>query len=209
MHTTCLDRILFILPLVVSLSACGFSGGPIDGVVLEEGTNKPIPGAVVVARWTGNNWSGLVHSQTTCYHVETSVSDERGRFHIKYWSDRQREKSFFVNEREVLVSAYRPGYGLPARPSQNVGEVLLAPFSGGREERFRYLIRTYGSGCGASDGSDKNSVPLLKAQYEEAQGIAQTPEEKRKLEFLLYGLETTEIGFEEAQKRHLERVKNK
>ena len=199
-------QIALFAPVFLPLTACALSGKAIEGQVLEEGTNKPIDGAIVTARWSGNNWSGLVHSQTTCYHVETTVSDEQGRFHIKHWSDPQREKSFFVNERSVIVFAYKPGY-VNALP---VGDtVYLKPFTGGRGERFAYLVRTYGSGCGATDGSEKNSILLLRAQYQEAQGLVQTPEEKRMLEFLLYGLETTEIGFEEAQKRHLGRVKNK
>jgi len=39
--------------LAIPLTACALSGEAIEGRVLEEGTNKPIPGAIVVVRWIG------------------------------------------------------------------------------------------------------------------------------------------------------------
>ncbi|TAK97111.1 MAG: hypothetical protein EPO07_13885, partial [Verrucomicrobia bacterium] len=70
---------------VVALALCGcagqdyLNGGPIDGMVLEEGTHQPVAGAVVVMEWQGDT-GGPVESNTVCYHLEVAASDAQGKF---------------------------------------------------------------------------------------------------------------------------------
>jgi hypothetical protein len=47
---------------------------------------------------------------------------------------------------------------------------------------------------------------MRKALYEEAKTLAQTEREKQIVEVFLYGLEIIELGFETAEKRHLQRI---
>lgn len=121
---------LLLTCLCLPLQACALSGGPVDGVVLEEGTNKPIPDAVVVVLWKHHQG----YSGTVCYHVETATSNEKGEYHIPKWSNPSDTRTLM--DPYVSASAYKPGYGLPTQPSQKDQEVLLAPFSGGRGERL-------------------------------------------------------------------------
>ncbi len=200
---TSFKKILPILGLLLTLPACAttftLSSDPIEGQVLEEGTNKPIRGAIVVVRWQGH----LGYTGTVCYHVETATTDAEGKYRIPAWS----KPSPYGNiaDRTWLSWAHKLGYQY-ARV-QHKGIDILQPFTGTGEERFKYLERVFGStGCGTNDGSNKNSIPFMKALYDEAKSIAQTQEEKRMLEFFLYAIEKLEIGFERAEKRHLERV---
>ncbi|MGH8766817.1 MAG: carboxypeptidase-like regulatory domain-containing protein, partial [Burkholderiales bacterium] len=77
----CMLMVLNLLPL----TACALSGGPVVGQVVEEGTHKPIPGAIVVVRWRGD-LPGFADSRTVCYHVASTVTDEAGRYRIPAWS---------------------------------------------------------------------------------------------------------------------------
>lgn len=201
-------RIVLFAASVLPLSACAsLVGLGTGGQVLEEGTEKPIPDAIVVVRWAGS-LPAFTEARAVCVHVETATTDREGHYITHAWRAPSTVGPAPLVQMNVGPSAYayKPGYEYVDTRGETV---YLKPFTGGREARFKYLVRTFGSGCGATDGSEKSSIPLLKAQYEEAQALAQSPEEKRILEFLLYGLETTEVGFEEAQKRHLKRVKNK
>jgi len=75
---------------------------------------------------------------------------------------------------------------------------------------LKYLERVFGStGCGAQDESEKNLIPFLKMLYDEAQDLAQTKDDKKLVEFICYALEKIDLGYEQAQKRHLERVQGK
>lgn len=97
-----------------------------------------------------------------------------------------------------------------AQMAVGINDRYLKPFTGTRGERLEYLSRLHGAtGCGAQDDTEKNRVPFLKALYQEALPLAQTEEEKRKVESILYDLEIRELGFEKAQKRYLERAQEK
>lgn len=199
-----LTATLCILPL----SACATLFGAVtEGQVLEEGTNRPIPDAIVIVRWVGVV-PAIGHASSACVHVENATTDKDGRYRTPAWNAPSTVGPAPLMQTRIGPGAYayKPGYEYVDTRGETV---YLKPFTGGRGGRFKYLERTYGSGCGATDGSEKNSIPLLKAQYEEAKSLAQTLEEKRMLEFFLYGLEQVELGFEQAQERHLERVKSK
>lgn len=204
---------LIMLSGLSPLTACALSGEAIEGKVLEEGINKPIPEAIVVARWSGH-LATFAHGKTVCYHVLSTTTDENGAYRFPAWKKKITEDwQKNVRPETVIITVHKPGYEEYRAPGYVRSEVFkrniryLKPFTGTGKERFKYLERVFGStGCGTNDGSNKNSIPFMKALYDEAKSIAQTQEEKRMLEFFLYAIEKLEIGFERAEKRHLERV---
>jgi hypothetical protein len=188
------------------LSACAttvvLSSEPIEGVVHEEGTNKPVPAALVVVRWQGH----VGYTGTVCYHVETATTDTQGRYRIPAWNKPSPYGG--ITNRQWSVKAYKSGYQLAKR--YPVNNPLLQPFTEGKEERLKYLERVFGSsGCGVQDASEKNLIPFLNALQDEAQNLVKTKEEKKLVESIRYALEKIELGYEQAQKLHLERVQGR
>ncbi|MGE5139254.1 MAG: hypothetical protein ACM3JD_07330 [Rudaea sp.] len=163
--------LLALLIIGLLLTMCGFTGEALDGQVVEEGTNGPIPGAIVVARWDGTV-TALVDSRTACVYVESAVTDDQGRFHFPRW---YRAPRFLVFGVLPTVTAYKAGY--EARPYEEKVH-HLKPFTGTREERIKYLLRLTGLiGC-YSAAEEKTLVPVYKALYDEARGIATTDKDK-------------------------------
>ena len=199
------EFLVFMALLCLPLHACAISGKALEGEVLEEGTNMPIVGAIVVARWSGTAFS-FAESPTVCVHVLTTTTDADGKYRFHAW----RKESPLKGVRDVrpIVTAHKPGYQLAQRYPANNPQ--LQPFAGTREERLRYIEHVFGStGCGANDESEKNLIPFLKALQDEVQDLAQTNEEKKLVESIRYASEKIELGYEPAQKRHLERVQGK
>jgi len=80
------------------------SGGPVEGRVLDYKTGEPIPGAIVVARWLAT----IVGSgQGTCVHVETAVSDGKGKYRIASW---QRTPPALILGAGLALDVCKPGY---------------------------------------------------------------------------------------------------
>src|SRR3954469_24172358 len=74
--------VLLVLLLMQSLTGCAFTGGPVEGQVLDYESGAPIPGAIVVGLWGGI----IVGSgQSSCTHAETAVSDVDGKYRISRW----------------------------------------------------------------------------------------------------------------------------
>lgn len=198
-----LIRLASLLFLSLSVLGCSISGDAISGKVVDQQTEKPIPDAVVVARWIGD-LPGWVDSKTVCYHTLSTMSDPEGNFHFPKWKKGGTEWQRKIKRGHGYVIAYKVGYVFVETKSNNI--VYLTAFAGTREERLRYLVSLFGAtGCGAQDESEKNRIPLLKGLYEEAQSLARTKEDERLVESIRYDLEILEFGFEEAEKRHLQR----
>ena len=199
-------RLLFALLVTLPLTACALSGGPVSGEVLEERTNQPIPGAIVMVRWKGD-LPGFADSKTVCYHVESTVSDETGGYRIAAWSkEAAADWQTRIINKEFVVVAYKVGYGFSNQSSQKEEIEYLAPFTGTSGERLGYLKRVSdGTKCDEAGERIMNRLPLEKAIYEEAKAIAQTPEEKKIVETLLFGLESRGHGSMEALKRLTDR----
>lgn len=161
-----LPGLILAIFVALPLSACALSGGPVSGRVLEEGTDKPIPGTIVVVRWQGYV-SSLVDSQGVCVHVDSMITDEQGRYKFTRWSKPSKVGPVF--DLEPAVSAYKIGYGYPQTPSQKDEVTYLAPFKGAREERLEYLERmARSSGCDSAGESRRNLYPLYEALHYEA-----------------------------------------
>lgn len=200
---------LVMLSGSLPLNACALSGNAIEGKVLEEGTNKPVPDAIVIARWNGTAFS-FVESPSVCIHTLTTTTDAEGKYRFPAW----RKESPLKGVRDVhpIVTAHKPGYETHSPPGyarteefkQNVR--YLQPFAGMREERLKYLQRVNSAtGCGSASESKKNLLPLAKALYEEALGLAKTEDEKKIVNNLLFSLEIIELGYETAERRDIER----
>lgn len=168
--------------LSLPLTACALSGEAVEGTVREEGTNKPIPGTIVVVRWHGTAFS-FVESPTVCVHVETTTADAQGRYRIPAWRKEFPIKG--VRDVQPTVTAHQPGYQESERYEKDVQ--YLKPFTGGRGERLGYLMHVLDSTrCGTNDESERNLHPLYKALYEEGNGIAVTEREKEMVDTLRY-----------------------
>ncbi len=171
--TPSLSRFMTLLFCVLPLAACAVSGSGIEGQVVEQGTNNPISGAIVIARWHGTA-SLLVDSQTVCVHVESTVTDDQGRFHFSRWYQAPRR---LVSGVQPTVTAYKPGY-----EARLFEEKIyhLKPFTGGRRERLRYIEQVKQStvSCADPKANGKNLIPLYRALYEEAKPLAQTSDEQ-------------------------------
>ena len=177
--------------VMLPLSACGASGGPVAGQILEAGTKKPIPEAIVIVRWQGT-YSRIVDSQDVCYHVETATTDAEGRFRTPGWVERKPRGPFF-SPGGWDITAYKPGYETDWPAAYSATEDYkrniryLKPFTGTKAERLKYLMHVLEAArCGATDGSERNLHPLYKTLYEEGSGIALTKREKEMVDSLRY-----------------------
>ena len=168
--------LLWLLPL----TACAFSGKAIEGQVLEAGTNKPIPSAIVVARWQAH-LGGWGHGKTVCFHVLTTTTDAQGHYHFPAWKKAAKEDwQKHLSEKEVLISAHKPGYRLAEEYPETTPK--LVPFTGAREERLKYLLHSSGLvGCYGA-GDEKSLMPVYKAIYDEAKIHATSDKDKDALQ---------------------------
>lgn len=198
-------RDLIVAAALMLLNGCALSTERIDGRVLEEGTNRPVARAIVLARWIGVV-PGFAHSQTACVHVESSLSDAQGTFSLRGWSKSSVAGS--VKNLKPTLFAYRAGYQLPRNPSPREDTLYVAPFKGTQEQRLAYIARIASNAtCGTSDPSERNSLPLLRALYNEAAALVRSKDDLNLLESLKFAIEKIELGYEEAERRYLQRTK--
>ncbi|BAU48296.1 Uncharacterized protein (Precursor) [Sulfurifustis variabilis] len=181
---TIIMAVLFLAG-VLPLNGCATSSAPprepVEGRVLEQGTNRPIPGAIVIARWRGHMPVFPADGQSVCYHVESATTDEEGRYRFPVFDEEPRHRR--IRYKYIQVDAYQPGYEWSG--ASEGGKVqYLAPFIGGREERLKYLARLSGVvGCYGAD-NEKPLVPVYKTLYEEARSIATMDKDKELLQFI-------------------------
>src|SRR3989344_5230385 len=201
-----LIQLMLLMPLLLPLTACALSGGASEGQVLEEGTNKPIPEAIVIARWSGH-LATFAHGKTVCYHVLSATTDEHGAYRFPAWKKKITENwQKNVDPETVVVTAHKPGYEAHRPPGyartaafkQNVR--YLKSFAGGREERLK-TIRTASVSCGSAGESQKNLLPLYRTLYEEARVLAVTKEDKTVVNNFLYKIDLIELPYEEVLNR--------
>lgn len=166
--------------LALPLTACSLSGETMDGQVLEEGTGKPVAGAIVVVRWTGNDSSGLFDGHGVCYHVETATTDATGKFHIGRWSDGASTRSFFIGNRAIYKEAYKVGYTRPQIPSNKPETILVAPVKATADEYLTGLFHL--QGCSGGGESTKNLYRLYMTLFEQVKTISERPDQLRRAE---------------------------
>ncbi len=199
--------------LTLPLTACGLSGEPQQGTVIDAATDRPVEGAIVVARWIGHaaTWA---HGRTVCYHVESTTSDKAGRFHIPEWKKAYSEDwQKNISPRYVDITAYKPGYQFSPRQigeeSELKGVFYVEPFTTRSSKRLDYLTTLSATTvCGEARESNSNLLLLKKAIYREATAVAETPQDRGQVEIIRFGLESLEFGGVEALKRMTERQKH-
>src|SRR3990172_7500957 len=181
-----LNLLTGLLCVLLPLTACALSGDAIEGRVLEEGTGKPIPDAIVVVRWEGRV-SSLADSHGVCVHVDSMVSDSQGRYKFTRWSKSSKVGPVF--NVKSIVTAYKPGYELSQeyfdKQTYRKNIYPLKLFAGTREQRLEYLLKFIGMECGPYEEYRKKLIPFYKALYEEAKSIAVTGEDKKMVESIL------------------------
>ena len=164
---------LLIFLLTVPLTACGLSGGPVEGQVLEEGTGKPIPGAIVLLRWEGT-WSMLVDSQSDCYHAEAAITDAQGRYHVPKWHEWPKGPVFTPGPMSILT--YKKGYERSneffKKEAYRKNNDILKRTAATREQRLEYLLNLSGEADCYTESS-KQSLLMMQAELSrEAKGLA-------------------------------------
>jgi len=155
------------------------SGRAIDGQIIDEKTQQPLEGAIVIARWSGTV-GGMAHSSTVCFHVETATTDTQGRYLTESWS----KISEFGNSTDqgYVVTAFKPGY---YAKTSLTGDIALPSFTGTREERLEYLKQVVrSSSCHDAEESERNLYVLLENIYKEAKLLAKLPDDQGTLDWI-------------------------
>lgn len=193
----------WLIALLSPLTACAttLSSEPIQGQVLEEGTNKPILGAIVVVLWKGTIGT-IGHGRTICYHVETATTDNQGSYQTQAW--KKPSPYGDIANRHWVPAAYKSGYESVRYGYK--GTVHLKPFVGTREERLK-VIRTASVGCGSAGESEKNLLPLYRVLHEQAQQLAVTKQDRLIVNALLHEIDMIELPYADVLKRDDERYK--
>ena len=192
--------------LLVALSLAGCVRMPtwfaptFGGQVVEQASGQPIAGAIVVGLWEEER-SAYVHSRIHCIRAESATTDAQGNYTLL------RPGGDLPNQLYV----YKPGYfyfatvhllaPIPLLPAP----VGLRPFSGTKEERLNDLLQLdANTTCGSAGetGSEPNLLSLRRAMYGEARNIAQTKEDQKAVDHLLYKVEKIELGSRSAQDRN-------
>jgi hypothetical protein len=174
-----------LLVWLISMPALAGPVGPLDGHVINGETGEPIAGAIVAAKWLFSVSDGLADSSNVCSHVETVVSDAAGRYHFDARSEPWYgiRHYLFTNSLGITVHAYKRGFTWHqehgAGPWQQFAkERALIPFRGTVAERFEFLDRVVSNtSCGGE--SSKNLYRLYSALYEEANFLAETPQQRK------------------------------
>jgi len=192
-------RLLAVTFLSLTLSACGLSGGPVEGRVLEVDTDKPIAGAIVVVRWQGYVSIFPADTRDVCVHVETATTDKEGYFYLPKWRKEAHIKG--VRDLRPLVTIYRSEY---EEVNRGQGIIYLKPSLDSGEERLK-VIRTSGVKCGSAGESKKNLIPFYRSLIEEANSLGASNETKLIINNLLYKIDLIKLPYIEAEKRNIER----
>jgi len=191
-------RVMTVFAACVHASACfALSGGPVRGHVLEEGSGRPISGAIVVVRWSGVAGT-MGHGGGVCYHVETTTTKGDGSYDVPQWHDPEDRGGTGMSHQRYHVTAFKQGYVGSGHLPRSDETVYLTPFSGGSKARLDYLAGFGGMQCGDWNNYSKQLVPLYEAIYEEASRIATSRQERESAILNLRDLEEMRFGHEAA-----------
>ena len=136
------NRIILLCLALLPLTACATEPIAKPGRVLEAGTNKPIAGAIVIARWKGF-MPAPGHGSTQCYHVESTVTDAEGGYQLPAWQGDLQHA--ILQDKTIDIDAYKPGYIRSQeyfkQQSYRKNIELMEVFKGGSGERLKALER--------------------------------------------------------------------
>ena len=179
---------MYLVMAIVSLSGCGMAGLPFSGQVTDAETGEPIEGVIVVALWKGDV-NPIVDSTQICYHVETAVSDENGKYRVPGWVGGK----FGVMGSYIITESYKQGYErVPVNGRYSKNEVKMAIFTGTLESRMSYLVDFAGQvSCGPQENREKALFQLYKEIYLEARGLSNVHNYASAMDSILYRIVTT------------------
>src|SRR5262249_3222511 len=165
-----------IYPIYVPVSI-----GWIDGRVIDRASGRPLIYAFVVGNWyqTAVN---IAHGGSVCAHVETTTSNAEGRYQLARWG-------FTAPD---AIQAYKPGYEWRLTEDRTV---FLESFSGTVDERFQSLGRLL-SGTSCRLEIDQSLYRLRLAVYEEANALAQTSEQRSRVQVFKDSADDSLVNFD-------------
>jgi hypothetical protein len=127
---------LLALTLLLLMTGCSLAEQPIRGVVVEEGSNKPLAGVIVYAQWISYGSAAGVDSHTSCVRIDFTKSDAQGRFELPTYSP-----LFPWGNAAASVHGYQQGYEHQRKivhyvdkPPPAEQTVLMKPFTGSVKE---------------------------------------------------------------------------
>jgi hypothetical protein len=162
--------------MLISMSACSLTGGPLQGVVLDKSTNQPIAGAIVVARWHGHWTNLLAGSSSACYHIETARTDANGRYAIPAWTRPPKPlEDFRFSDGGNDTAVFKPGYVDLSGGAG--GTMYMEPFVGTNDEYFAKVLTYLRWLCTSPSDSAKNLYRVFKAAAADAKARAVTTEQ--------------------------------
>jgi hypothetical protein len=181
--------------LACSLSACASINSPVDGVVIDATTSKPIPGAFVIAQWIRHGSGAGVDSRITCPHVEVVQADSNGRFQIP-------EANLTpLGSVERDVYAYGAGYEWTYNEAGGDKTLLMRPFKGTVSQRLESLLNMARLECGDIAHYRRVVLPFYKALYQEASRLTPEGANHKVAQSLRYTADKLELGYEAAVER--------
>jgi hypothetical protein len=204
-----LIALLLMLSVAPVFMACAraatLSSPALEGKVIEQQTQEPIAGVLVVVLWRGTIGT-IGHGSTVCHHVETATTDAQGNYRIPAW---QKPSPYGdIAHRHPEPTAYKPGFVFLR---SDKATIYIKPFIGSRGERLEYLKRTEQSyrPCQSPEAGERNLLPLYRALYAEANSVAVTKEDREIADDFLAGIETIELGYHEGLRRAIKRAEER
>lgn len=173
------------------------AGLPFTGQVTDAKTGEPIDGVIVVALWKGEV-NPIADSTQVCYHVETAVSDDYGKYRIPGWFG----GGLGIMGSYIVTEAYKKGYErVPVNNMYSKNEVKMASFSGTKKERLELLSKLSISGCSSSEKINKELVLFNKSIFSEAIENESSRFNKELLRSIKINLDIVELGADATHKR--------
>jgi hypothetical protein len=181
----CLSLVVASIALLLAACTTTLQAPAISGRVLDQDTNRPLAGAVVLAYWNGDV-PIFPESRTYCFEILSAITDAEGNYRLPSWRRTYWESE--IHGPQVHFLPYYPGY-IWSRThygsSDNEATFLMVHDKSSREARFEALSKMFGStGCGwyYAGSSMKNFVPFGTGIAKELKSLAQSPKELERLQ---------------------------
>jgi hypothetical protein len=178
-------RAAYILAVFVAclLAMNALAWGTIEGQVLDDETDQPVPGAIVVAAWNAvrSNWATDAHS--VCLHVETAMADASGHYRLQEWQGWSSPSHRFLIGRSLSLLAYKSKYEPSSRQRPTAATIYLKPFRGASDQWFNLSWGQFDCSAGTDD-SRGNLFRVFSAIATDARSLANTRQDRDRADYL-------------------------
>lgn len=156
----------------LAVAACATINAPVEGVVIDTTTNRPISGAFVIAQWV-HHGSDPVGSRTACPQIIVVQADIAGRYRIPS-SDLPSLPGL-----ERLIFTYVPKYQRDLAVPFDERQIAMKPFKGNGDERLT-SFNTYDAlrSCGRAKDISNTLRPIYAAIDEEIKSLVISDQRK-------------------------------